>query len=157
MAAKENDNNNSDVESAIRRYKRIPLSLAVAKRIEIDMTLEGRAGGMHGILMNISAGGMAVIVPEPAAEGSGMECEFSFMGIKEHVTGRIIRAEKKYADTYMLGVQFNKVSFRFEETLNHMAEDHDKCEFRYLTMIEEACFRGCFFRPLCGKRIKKDF
>ncbi len=140
-----------------RQYKRLPMTLSIAKPMEIEMSTDQYERDIPGILVNLSAGGMALIVFHKLPLESRVNFDLNFMGIKRSISGTIVRKESKFKDTYMVGVKFDKTSKKLGELVEKMAEDHDICDVRYLIMQDKACFPGCSFRPLCGKRIKKDF
>lgn len=140
-----------------RQYKRLPLTLSVATPIKIVMHSEDNGGILPGILVNLSAGGMALILFQHLPEGSRIEFSLDFMGIQRDIKGRISRVEKKFEDTYMVGIRIEKVSEKLKEVVEKMAEDQDICQIRYVMDPDTACFPECSFRALCARRIKKDF
>ncbi len=140
-----------------RQYKRLPMTLSIAKPMEIEMSTDQYEGDIPGILVNLSAGGMALIVFHELPLDSRVNFDLNFMGIKRSISGTIVREESKFKDTYMVGVKFDKTSKKLGELVEKMAEDHDICDVRFLVMQDKACFPECSFRPLCGKRIKKNF
>ncbi|MEA3505933.1 MAG: PilZ domain-containing protein [Elusimicrobiota bacterium] len=140
-----------------RQHKRLPMTLSIAKPMEIKMATDQYEGDIPGILVNLSAGGMALIVFHELPLESRVNFDLNFMGIKKSISGTIVREETKFKDTYMVGVKFDEVSNTLRKLVENMAEDHDICDVRFLIMEDKACFPECSFRPLCGKRIKKDF
>lgn len=140
-----------------RQHKRLPMTLSIAKPMEIEMSTDQYEGDIPGILVNLSAGGMALIVFHELPLKSRVNFDLDFMGVQKSVSGTIVREESKFKDTYMVGVEFDEVSGQLGDLVEKMAEDHDICDVRFLVMEDKACFPECSFRPLCGKRIKKDF
>ena len=140
-----------------RQHKRIPLTLSIAKPIRLEMHSDSFDGAIPGILVNLSAGGAALIVFHKLPLESVIEVNLDFVGVKKKMTGKIVREEKKFEDTYMIGIEFDKVSTELKKVVEDMAEDHDICEIRYIMRPEKVCFPDCNFRILCGKRIKKEF
>jgi len=140
-----------------RQHKRIPLTLSVAKPIRIEMHTDQYDGTVPGILVNLSANGIGMIVFHKLPTDSKVEFDLDFIGIDEKVKGKIVREEKKFNETFMVGIQFTDVSKELEEIIACMAEDHDICEVRYVMDPETSCFPECSFHKLCGKRVKKDF
>jgi len=140
-----------------RQHKRLPLMLSVATPIRIEMHSENFDGMLPGILVNLSAGGMAIIVFRHLPEETEIRFSLEFMGIKRDMTGHIVREEKKFSDTYMVGIKFDRVSKKLKEVVESMADDHDICQIRYVMKPSTACFPECSFKPLCARRIKKDF
>jgi c-di-GMP-binding flagellar brake protein YcgR len=140
-----------------RKHKRLPMTLSIAKPMEIEMSTDLYEGDIPGLLVNLSGGGLALIVFHELPLKSRINFDLDFMGIKKTVNGTIVREESKFKDTYMVGVEFDEISDKLGELVEKMAEDHDICDVRFLVMKEKACFPKCSFRPLCGKRIKKDF
>ena len=65
--------------------------------------------------------------------------------------------EEKLGNTFLIGIQFAQPVEHLQNIVGNMAEDFDICEIRYLMKGENACYPQCSFRPLCAKRIRKDF
>ena len=140
-----------------RTNKRLQLTISLATPLKIELHSDHYDGMIPGILLNLSARGMALLVFHYLPEDSRVEFDLNFVGIRSKVSGRIAREEKKFEDTYMVGVEFNDAPAELKETIETMAEDHDICQVRYVINPEEACFPECSFRSLCGHRIKKNF
>lgn len=140
-----------------RKRKRLPLTLSIAKPIRLEFHSEHHDETIPGILANLSSSGMALIVFHHIPKDSMIVFDLDFVGIKEKIRGRIVREERKYEDVNMVGVKFEEESRALKETVEKMAEDYDICEVRFIVDPETACFPECHFRPLCGRRIKKEF
>ncbi len=144
-------------ENERRSNKRLPLTLSIAKPMRLEFHSEHYDKTIPGILANISAGGMALIVFDHIPEGSMIELDLDFMGVKRQMRGKIVRVERKFEDVHMVGVTFDKESRKLKQVVEKMAEDYDICEVRFIVKRDKACFPGCSFSPLCGKSIKKEF
>ncbi len=140
-----------------RKNRRLPLTISVATPMRIEMHSEHYDGQIPGIMVNLSGGGIAMLVFHHLPEESRVEFDLECVGVNEKIWGKIVREKKKYEDTYMVGIKFERKSEKLEEVVEKMAEDHDICEVRYLLDPKNACYPECKFRLLCGKRIKKDF
>lgn len=140
-----------------RNDKRLPLTISVATPLRIEMHSDYYDGMIPGILMNLSPSGMALLVFHYLPEDSKVEFDFDFTGTLTKVSGKIVREEKKFEDTYMVGIKFDNASKELKKAVEDMAEDHDICQVRYIIDPESACFPECCFRALCGHRIKKGF
>ncbi|MGM0442333.1 MAG: PilZ domain-containing protein [Elusimicrobiota bacterium] len=140
-----------------RKHRRLPLTLSIAKPIRIEMSTDQHEDTIPGILADLSAGGAAMIVFHRLPKESRIDFNLNFLGVKKHLNGVIVREEEKFDETFIVGIQFDNPSEELEDMIEDMAEDHDICEIRYAMNPETACFPDCDFRPLCGKRIKKDF
>ncbi len=111
-----------------RLSKRLQLTLSVAKPIKIEMHSEHYNGNIPAILVNLSASGMALVAFHEIPLSSKVEFELNFMGLNEKLKGSIVRKEKKFKDTYVVGIQFEKPSAEFKKIINKMAEDNNICE-----------------------------
>lgn len=140
-----------------RKHRRIPLTLSIAQPIRLEISSDQHEDMIPGIMVNISAGGMSLVVFHKLPENSKIDFNLKFMGVEERLTGKVVREEKKIESTYIVGVQFDKVIEKLKDIIEKMAGDFDICEIRYLMQGEKACFPDCSFHPLCAKRIKKDF
>ena len=138
-----------------RINKRVPLTLSIAEPIRLEISSEDV--NIPGIMVNLSASGMALILFSRLAKGSRISFNLDFMGVEQAVTGTVVRVEDKAGETFIVGIQFDSALKELEETLEKMSEDHDICELRYLMKGDDACFPDCSFRPICARRIKKDF
>ncbi|MFW6172298.1 MAG: PilZ domain-containing protein [Elusimicrobiota bacterium] len=140
-----------------RRHRRVPLTLSIAEPINIELSTDTYEGSIPGLLVNLSAGGMALIVFHELPKDSTIEFRLNFLDVDEDMRGKIKYEKKKFEDTYLVGVEFEKVNKKLKKVLEDMAEDHDICDIRYIIDPENACFPDCSYRPVCGKRIKKEF
>ena len=140
-----------------RVHKRLQLTLSIAQPIRLELHTDQYDGVMPGIMVNLSAGGMAIIVFQKLQMESKIEFNLKFMGIEQQVKGKVLRVEERTGNTFIVGIQFDKVIESMKDKLGSMVEDSDICEIRYLVKLNDACFPKCSFRPLCAKRIKKDF
>jgi hypothetical protein len=140
-----------------RRHRRIPLTLSIAQPISIEIHSEHHDDAIPGIMVNVSAGGMGMIVFRELPENSKIEFNLKFMGLSEQLSGTVVRQEEKLGNTFLIGIQFAQPVEHLQNIVGHMAEDFDICEIRYLMKGENACYPQCSFRPLCAKRIRKDF
>ncbi|MGM0568671.1 MAG: PilZ domain-containing protein [Elusimicrobiota bacterium] len=145
------------VKKERRKQKRLPLTLSIARPMRLELHSEYHDELIPGILANLSASGMALIAFHSIPQDSMIELDMEFMHVSERIRGKIVREEKKFDDVYLVGVEFEKRSEQLKEVVEQMAEDHDICDLRFVVNPETACFPKCSFRPLCGRRIKKDF
>jgi hypothetical protein len=123
----------------------------------MEIGSDAHESSIPGIMANISAGGMSLIVFHKLPENSKIDCGLKFVGVEKHVTGTVVRQEERLNETYVAGVKFDEVIEELTDVIDNMAEDFDICEIRYLMKGDKACFPDCSFHPLCAKRIKKDF
>ncbi len=144
-------------EKERRKNKRLRLTLSIVQPIRLELHSELHDERIPGILVNLSAGGMALIVFNHLPEDSKIELRLDFMGVRKKMRGKIVREEQKFGDVYMVGVQFEEESPKLRKVVEDMAEDNDICEVRYVVNPETACFPKCSFRALCGRKIKKEF
>ncbi|MBN2408073.1 MAG: PilZ domain-containing protein [Elusimicrobia bacterium] len=140
-----------------RQSKRIPLGLSVAEPIRLELSTPKYEGAIPGVLVNISSGGIALLIFHEIPLGHEIEFGLGFLGLEEKVTGKVVREDKRHNETFIVGVEFTRRSPELKDMLEKMAEDNDICEFRVLTDIKNACFPECSFSKLCAKRIKKNF
>jgi len=121
-----------------RAHKRVPLTLSIAEPIRLEISSEDI--NIPGIMVNLSASGMALILFSNLAKGSSISFNMDFMGVEQTVTGTVVRVESKQSETFMVGVQFDSIIKDLEDSLEKMSEDHDICELRYLIKGNDACF-----------------
>ncbi|MFH1416103.1 MAG: PilZ domain-containing protein [Elusimicrobiota bacterium] len=140
-----------------RGHKRLPLTLSVAQPIRIIMMADGMDDSVPGILVNISAGGLAMITFKRIPVGSDIQLTLDFMGINERVSGKVVRQNKKFTETFIVGIKFDRQVEQMKNIIDKMAEDFDICELRYLMKGEDACFPKCSFHAFCARRIRKEF
>src|SRR3989339_594804 len=121
-----------------RVHKRLQLTLSIAQPIRLELHTDQYDGVMPGIMVNLSAGGMAIIVFQKLQMESKIEFNLKFMGIEQQVKGKVLRVEERTGNTFIVGIQFDKVIESMKDKLGSMVEDSDICEIRYLVKLNDA-------------------
>jgi hypothetical protein len=108
-----------------RSHKRLPLTLAIAQPLRIEIYTENTQNTTPGIIVNISAAGMALVVFSELPQDTKIEFNLDFMGIKEKVSGMVVREQEKAEGVFSVGVKFDKPVESLKELIADMAEDFE--------------------------------
>ena len=134
-----------------RRHQRFP-TLSVVKSVEI--TQGAGKTNVPAIMCDISAGGMAMItcLPLPAASDIVLDLNMPEIDLKK-VHARIVRTKEKNG-TYLIALEFKRLSPVLKNKINTMAIDWKVCEQR-LTAGKKINCSKCSYYALCTKKVKK--
>ena len=140
-----------------RQHKRLPVIKNLAEPIEISI-LDAHAHQsrlLPGVLTNLSAGGMVLVLMGPINEKApGFRLNMHLPGFDRfEVEGKIVWAKPKDA-TSVVGIQFTKIDKDHAKQITHMAEAYWECEDRIQKDADTVCFHGCSFWDLCEKEVK---
>lgn len=111
-------------------------------------------------LLNLSAGGLALAVREPAhlpPKGAELRIHFRLPGkLLLQCRGKIHRISETPSNEIVLGIKFDKVPAGIVRELNHMCEDDAACDRRIQNNGHPWCDPFCSFRSLCAKPARVD-
>lgn len=144
-----------------RKYKRFSLIKEFARQVDLCLITEDHQKNTHiqnlpGIIVNLSAGGVAILTFTDIPNTATINLRFDIPGLpKVDIKSRLIYSLKK-GDTYLLGMEFKNLSQQYKEKINKMAEDYYKCEERINNHIKNECVQWCEYFPLCGKKQKRS-
>ena len=103
-----------------------------------------------GIIMDISAGGMAVLTYEPYEIGAILSFDLSFLKgiLPEYIEGKIVRIEEK-REIFLIGVLFTNIDNKSKNLLDKLSNDFHNCSDKWLRSEKMECNKSCSFYKFC--------
>ena len=136
-----------------RKFKRYPVIHEMDRPIQL--TLEKDV--LPAVLVDLSAGGMALLTYASIPIGKEINIIIDFPGFKSHtLNGQVVWSLPK-GEMFRVGIAFNKldpVDFRH---INRMAFDFTDCQTKLTLGVTDVCFKKCSYYSLCQKEVKKKF
>lgn len=139
-----------------RKHKRLPVIKNLAEPIELTIQDNHSKEFKHipGVLTNLSAGGMDMVLMGPVEGLSTIRMNMHLPGFDRfEVEGKMVWSRPKGV-TSIVGLQFTKIDKDHAHQLTHMADAYWECEDRIRTKAPTVCFHGCTFWDLCEKDVK---
>jgi c-di-GMP-binding flagellar brake protein YcgR len=141
-----------------RKYKRFPVIRDFSETVEITFSLPQQPSHLNkvpGIVLNLSAGGMALLTFISIPVGSDISFKLSLPNTKNAflLKGKVVRVEN-HENTYLAGIKFEEIDEEVKKLLTKMGEDYENCEIRLSFNIADGCYKECSYYPLCNKKIK---
>jgi len=141
-----------------RKYKRFPVIRDFSETVEITIFSQHQAqppNKLPGIVLNLSAGGIALLTFVSIPVGSDVSFKLSLPNLKNAplLKGKVVRVEN-HENTYMVGIKFEEVEEGIKKMLIKMGEDYESCEIRLSFGVSNGCYKECSYYPLCNKKNK---
>jgi hypothetical protein len=135
-----------------RRHPRLPLHLSVAKLV--DFKFDGLEQSAPAVLVDLSAGGLAMILFAMPNMTKDLTFSMSLPGlVNAKLKGKIVRARRK-GETYMVAIEFTEFQDKWANLVSKLTKAYSACEERLLQGDRHFCFKDCAFFPLCQKEEK---
>lgn len=143
-----------------RKSKRIRIPQNTRVPVHIFPVLPFLGMSIDTTLLNISAGGMALVVETTRLKGQipkgkNLRIHFRLPGhpIWE-CSAKIAHNIRLNEEESYLGIRFSKMPLRLEKTINAMASANDRCDRRIEELSKPWCEPSCAFFGLCQKPLK---
>lgn len=137
-----------------RKHKRLPVIRDLAQPIELTIIENHAVKRLIGVVTNLSAGGMDLVVMEKVEQLPQFRLNMHLPGFNSfEVEGRMVWARAK-GSTTLMGIQFTKIDKDHARQISHMADAYWECENRIRSQAPIVCFHGCTFWDLCEKPAK---
>jgi len=143
-----------------RKNKRLRIDRAVKIPVQIFPHIPFIGKSIEVGLLNISGGGMALIVDvEGQAKllkrGASIRVHFNIPGLGlHHCKGKISHLIRPDKSRCFLGINFLNPPAKLIKLLNHMAEDNFSCDQRIQEQRQPWCDINCSYHFLCRKPIR---
>ncbi len=135
----------------------MPVISSFLKPVLIRSDQLGLRESAPGIIVDLSAGGLAMITFVPIYPGTRLSLNLNLPGLRiKDIVAHVLRVKQKYK-TYMAAIKFDRLNSKSKDKINKMADDYDLCETRLMLGEKKICSRRCSYFPLCSKSIKIDF
>lgn len=105
-----------------------------------------------GIILNISAGGLAVLAYESYPLNRIFLISFELPQLcLGTVKAKVVRTEKKMG-SFLLGLEFINLDHAVQAKIEKMAEDFQNCEANWLKDSQNLCSPSCSYYSFCLKK-----
>jgi hypothetical protein len=145
-----------------RGDRRLKLDRLVRVPVQIFPVLPFLGAAVDGAILNLSAGGMALMVDVPSGEtklstGRSLRIHFRLPGMPLTECRAIItHADKENGNGWLrLGIRFEKAAAALARRIQVMAKDDEACDTRITQTARPRCELSCSFHSLCGKPIRQ--
>jgi len=106
---------------------------------------------IQGILIDLSAGGMAIHLTEVIPEGTKLKIEITFPDHSHmECNVNICRVVKREGGN-LIGIQFLDLPDFMKDKIYNMSKDFLNCEGRIQSRADEVCKADCSFFNMCDK------
>jgi len=134
----------------------MPVISSFLKPVLIRSDQLGLKESAPGIIVDLSAGGLAMITFVPIYSGIKLSLNLNLPGLNiKDIVAHVLRVRQKYK-TYMVAIKFDRLNNKARSKINRMADDYDLCETKLMLGEKKICSRRCSYFLLCSKAIKKD-
>ncbi len=133
-----------------RKHSRLPVLHEMDEPVQI--ALDKKA--IPGILVDLSAGGMALLTFTSIPVGTEINLSIDVPGIKtKWLLGKVVWARAK-AEMWRIGIAFTKIDPSDFRHINRIAFDCADCDTKQALGVTDICFDKCAYFPLCDKPVK---
>jgi c-di-GMP-binding flagellar brake protein YcgR len=107
-----------------------------------------------GILVDLSAGGMAILTFTSIPVGTDVNLSVEIPGLKtQPIKGKVVWALAK-GEMWRIGIVFSSIEPGDFRHINRMAFDCYDCETKLALGVADVCVEKCSYYPLCSKAPK---
>lgn len=133
-----------------RRHNRLPVLHEIDEPIQIS--LNGKA--VPGILVDLSAGGLALLSFSSIPVGTMISLSIDVPGLKTQILeGKVVWALAK-GEMWRIGIVLTKIDPIDFRHINRIAFDATDCDTKLALGVTDICFEKCAYYQLCEKPIK---
>ncbi|OGS18470.1 MAG: hypothetical protein A2219_08850 [Elusimicrobia bacterium RIFOXYA2_FULL_50_26] len=130
-----------------RKHKRYPVLHEIDQPIQV--ALDGKA--LPGVLVELSAGGMAILTFTSIPVGTEMALSLDLPGLRtQELSGRVVWSLLK-GEMWRLGIVFKKINPVDFRHINRMAFDYSDCATKLALGVSDVCSDKCSYHMLCQK------
>ncbi len=133
-----------------RKHARLPVLHEIDKPIQLAVNDKS----VPGVLVDLSASGMALLSFALVPVGSKINMAIDLPGLKTHqLEGRVVWSIQK-GQMWRIGIAFSKVDPVDFRHVNKMAIECSDCDTKIALGVTDPCFEKCSYFPLCTKPSK---
>jgi Tfp pilus assembly protein PilZ len=133
-----------------RRHNRLPVLHEMDEPIQIALSNKD----VPGILVDLSAGGMAILTFTSVPVGTEVNLSVEIPGLKtQPITGKVVWSLAK-GEMWRIGIVFTKIEPADFRHINRMAFDCYDCETKLSLGVTDVCVEKCAYMNLCAKPSK---
>ncbi|MGA2090678.1 MAG: PilZ domain-containing protein [Endomicrobiales bacterium] len=133
-----------------RRHSRLPVLHEMDEPIHIALNNKQ----VPGILVDLSAGGMALLTFASAPVGTEISLTIDVPGLKtKMLSGKVVWTLSK-GDMWRIGIVFTSIDPVDFRHINRLAFDCTDCDTKLALGVTDICFEKCSYFSLCEKPVK---
>jgi hypothetical protein len=133
-----------------RRHNRLPVLHEMDEPIQIALSNKA----VPGILVDLSAGGMALLTFASIPVGTEINLAIDVPGLKtQPITGKVVWTLAK-GEMWRIGIVFTKIDPLDFRHINRIAFDCSDCETKLALGVSDVCMEKCAYYSLCTKTAK---
>ena len=134
-----------------RKYSRLPIIKNVAK----EMFVSTDRGFFQGLIINLSSGGLLVLMYEDLPVGTQVCLVFDYPPLEtDTIFGEVIRSTKTKALVREIAIKFTTISTIDAKKINRIAIDYTDCENKITLGALDVCRKECSYYNFCEKKLK---
>ncbi|MBN1824206.1 MAG: PilZ domain-containing protein [Endomicrobiales bacterium] len=133
-----------------RRHNRLPVLHEMDEPIQLAIGEKN----VPGILVDLSAGGMALLAFASIPVGSEINLSIDIKGLKtQPISGKVVWTLSK-GEMWRIGIVFTKIDPLDFRHINRLAIECQDCDNKYALGVTDICSEKCSYFPLCDKPVK---
>ena len=134
-----------------RKYSRLPVIKNVAKELFVSTD----KGFFKGLIINLSAGGLLLLMYENLPLGSQVCLLFDYPPLEtEPIFGEVVRTVQTKAIVREIAIKFTSISTTDAKKINRVAIDYTDCENKITLGALDVCSKECSYYNFCEKKLK---
>ena len=134
-----------------RKYSRLPVIKNVAK----DIFISTDKGFFHGLIINLSSGGLLLLVYADLPVGTHVCVVFDYPPLEtDSIFGEVVRFTQTKALVREVAIKFTSISTIDSKKINRLAIDYNDCENKIMLGALDVCRKECSYYNFCEKKLK---
>ena len=134
-----------------RKYSRLPIIKNVAK----EMFVSTDGGFFRGLIINLSAGGLLVLMYADLPVGAQVCLVFDYPPLEtDTIFGEVVRSTQTKAIVREIAIKFTTIRTTDAKIINKLAIDYNDCEKKIMLGALDVCWRECSYYNFCEKKLK---
>ena len=134
-----------------RKFSRLPIIKNVAK----EMFVSTDRGFFQGLIINLSSGGLLVLMYEDLPVGTQVCLVFDYPPLEtDTIFGEVVRSTKTKALVREIAIKFTNISTIDAKKINRVAIDYTDCENKITLGALDVCRKECSYYNFCEKKLK---
>jgi hypothetical protein len=137
-----------------RQHKRFTATAFLNKSVHLSPVPPFFGHSVKGRLIDLSAGGLAVLIEEVIPHGTFLNLKLTFPD-HSHIESIVcVRHVVPKGQSLLHGFEFLTLDSNGKERLDRMSNDFIDCESRIQSESQEICHTNCAFFSMCAKKEK---
>jgi hypothetical protein len=134
-----------------RKYSRLPIIKNVAK----EMFVSTDKGFFQGLIINLSSGGLLVLMYEDLPVGTQVCLVFDYPPLEtDTIFGEVVRSKQTKAIVREIAIKFTTIRNTDAKIINKLAIDYTDCENKITLGALDVCRKECSYYNFCEKKLK---